>query len=412
METTECQILQRSDVTARAFRHPESKDGAAAWETLHSGASNVFDALYEVLVTSRQLECALDPLYQDLIPSSQIVMLYGRKGSGKNTLLHAKKRVLINAFSHAWDFKLRSWNGTEFIEWCKAMIGTITNMDHPQGPRSLLIYIANLHQFNYLRSGEVVDAFIRLLTTIRFHRELCCRIRVVLTCDESPSQFPGEIMNLIDAKYVMLLPGPMDRVVMALESMALFKTLAQRHLPLLKWNIENNLDAVLNDPNHVLNMFAIQSTGATPKEIHEYLSRSYVMCNKPNANGTTEYGPELFDLLKYDVEGTACITPYNPITKNETIFKYARIVQEGQAAQIGTCTVSDNANVAPHIEDIDREGIIERDEEEEKRRTKRAKMVQPKAIQESIQERIKKQEEALQKAHKDTSLAEQRKRRK
>jgi hypothetical protein len=60
-----------------------------------------------------------------LLPNKQTVMLYGRRGCGKNTLIHATdpsgKRLFLDspAFGEIHDWKMRPWNGAEFAEWAK-----------------------------------------------------------------------------------------------------------------------------------------------------------------------------------------------------------------------------------------------------------------------------------------------------
>lgn len=398
------------DKTSCALRPPHVKSPATLF-----GADEILRVMSKVLVDSRTGHVASSSATQRLLlPVIQIVMLYGRKGSGKNTLLHHEKdgeRIFFAQFARVMDWKMRSWNASQFVLWCHRCVQCLEEMDrqgdnnnnnnnndasYPRGPGSLLILVENIHQLNYLRSGDVVDAFVHLLTTVR-----CCRtrrndIRVVLTCDESPGQFPSEIRSLVDAHYLMPLPGPADRKRIALDLMKTYRECISTmpHMIPLVWDVSLDDADIESDPNHVLNVFAIQSTGTTPYEIHYYMARSFSACYQPRENGTTEYGPALFDILKYDVDGIACITPYNPMTKNAPIYSYADINPETRVhAGVGTVVLSDQTTTMSALPDHAQE-----------KDCKRAKTDQPTGIADAIEERVKQQELLLKKASKAESL--------
>jgi hypothetical protein len=108
---------------------------------------------------------------------------------------------------------MRPWNGSEFVKWaqtCCHRIEVLSRDDshhairaqqsrnfENNAPESLLILIQDIHQLNYYRGGgsngtDPVSALMQLLTTAR----QCLRrdsVRVLLTCGESPGQFPQDI---------------------------------------------------------------------------------------------------------------------------------------------------------------------------------------------------------------------------
>jgi hypothetical protein len=385
-----------------------------------------------------------------LLPNKQTLLLYGRPGCGKNTLIHAVdnvtgRRIFLDkpAFAEIRDWKMRPWNGADFAEWARACVRRIqliendTETHHFRPARSndgesernppvasgaLLILIQDIHQLSYYRgNGEAATALMQLLTTARrcgVHRD---RVRVLLTCSESPGQFPQEIQarkrnrfsffhsfaqDLVDARCYVPLFDAKDRIAFMLNMMREFRMLCAKDTQLSKvsWvDIDLNDKAFLADPDHVLNTLAVYSTGTTPRELHDFMLRSFDACRFPNEDGSTEYSPELFNKLKYDVEGTFCITPYNPSSKNASLLTYAGMDPEVTAKNTRICVLNETGP--------DMSAALEKEPSNKRARVAAAAEGQPKNIHDAIADRVSQQEKLLKNAAKRDKAKADRERR-
>ena len=288
-------VVSPTEGTSRAVR---SKD---TWQPAHLiGADGPIRFLCRHLLTTGNTPDTR------LLPNKQTLLLYGRPGCGKNTLIHAidqetGKRVFLDqpAFSEVRDWKMRPWNGTEFGEWARACCRRIQlienddsahrtraelNVDRTKNPPTgaLLILIQDIHHLLYYRgNGDPATALLQLLTTARRCSVRHDRVRILMTCSESPGQFPQDIQDLIGARCYVPLFEARDRIAFMLQMMREFRALCAKDPTLanVAWvDIDLNDDAFITDPDHILNTLAIYSVGTTPRELHDFMLRSFDAC--------------------------------------------------------------------------------------------------------------------------------------
>jgi hypothetical protein len=120
--------------------------------------------------------------------------------------------------------------------------------------------------------------------------------------------------------------------------------------------------------------------------------RSFDACRYPREEGGTEYSPALFEKLKYDIEGTFCITPYNPSAKNATVLNFANIDPEMTSKNTRICFLDDaGAKLsAPETEAAAAEPPTKRNRGPSEQ--------QPRTIHDAIAARVAQQEKLLKNA--------------
>lgn len=347
------------------------------------------------------------PWNELLLPQSKTLLLFGRRGSGKNTLLNMEDEdggdVFLRhgnddcPFHIVLDWKMRPWNYEDFPRWVAHVISVLDNgsMD------SVLIVLQGIHQLNYLRGGNPVLEMIHLLTAVRAsHRD----VRLVMTCDEKPSQFPQEMQSLIDAQCFMPMMGPADRIAFMRDLMADFYSLCQwdETLKNVQFTIDLSPDAAQKDPDHILNMLAMYSAETTPREMLSFMQRTFAACSTPTADGHTEYNADLIEKLTYKVEGATYITPDNPLAKNEPFYKYIKLDPELSAANTNMCYLNGDK---PAFEGNRRVTALAAEQEADaKRKAKKRvrkdgaddKDKQPAQMQDVIKERVAQQNKLLE----------------
>jgi hypothetical protein len=225
---------------------------------------------------------------------------------------------------------------------------------------------------------------VQLLTAVR----LCPfrdEVRVLLTCAESPGQFPQDIQDLIDARCYVPLLDASDRITFMLALMREFKHLCETVLQNVSWSIDTSDEAVASDPDHVLNTLAVYSAETTPRELYDFMLRSFDACRHPLADGSTEYSAELLNKLKYDVEGVYCVTPYNPESKNAVMRQYANMDPEMTTKNTRICF-------------LNKDGPVLTAEAEPSSKRQRSAAEQPPNVHQAIAERVAQQEKLLKNA--------------
>lgn len=372
-------VQQPSQLTYQVIR-TDVDDADQVDISSFSWCPETINTLRDFLITSR-----CNGIPARVIPPPRVLVLYGRKGSGKATLLHAGRynealgryeRVFVDvAFGWVYAMKLRSWNMEDFELWCKKTAVHIQTTETSNLASSgILIIVSNVHLLAACHSRAPGEALLQLLTTVRRCKKTSDLIRVVLITDESPSLLDPDLKVLIDVQCMMPLPGTPIRIQLALKEMLKFQSVVfARDSPLanVTWSVSTNDADVASDPDHPLQQFAINSVGCTPSEIVRFMQRTFRACSKPLPDGNTEYGAELFQNMYYNLEGAFLITPYNPSSKNEPIFAHARIHGEMPPVNVSSkCVVGKAGPVtmvdAPATEPDAKRSKVENSEIDEK----------------------------------------------
>jgi hypothetical protein len=313
------------------------------------GVDHVISFLEEHL--SRHNRNELDPV---LLPLPQILMLFGRPGSGKRTCLHyvkdrdTNKRVFLES-TFAWvrHFRLREWDDGEFAQWCEAARAIIRTMSNtraeeqqeraqgnifPCGPKSLLLVVGDLHYMNAWHSMHAKFALQNLMQTIRdcsWNRR--DDIRMVLTSGTQPSTFGEAFLSLVDRKCFMGVLSNEDRGALFIYWMHRFYTLRARapELKNLEWSIKLDAESIEQDPGHIVNTLITNSNGCTPREVYEFMTRTFTACSKPVDDGMTDYNSSFIVRMMYeDGQNKRQIVPYNAHTMNSSILQYVNLNPE------------------------------------------------------------------------------------
>ncbi len=363
------------------------------------------------------------------MPLPRTLLLYGRQGSGKTSLLHAiTKDEDTGAMSFRYlekttfdcisDYRLDHFNMDKFSAWADSCIARLRDMElvKEDAPRSFLMLIGNLHKFNYARSAEPLNALLHLLTVVRLFPSTRS-VRVVMLCDESPGQFPSDVHALIDTRVFMAPPDAEARLLMFEHWITRFKQFVDAEkswqtndLSRLGWDVSLEKEDLEQD-THILHTLVVASQGSTPKEIVQFLQRSFSGCRTPNPNGETVYGSAWLESLLHVIDGSIkCITASNPVALNESLMRYAGLHVEDTLIGAKTCFVRKTTVDMPTTpesdddddDDDDADGDVPQNAATNgKKRKKRARAkasFQPPSVQESIRLRAEAQRKKLEQA--------------
>jgi hypothetical protein len=348
------------------------------------------------------------------MPLQRTLMLYGREGSGKTSLLHAPndngdmtfRYLSSSVFDRVYDYRLQHWNVDEFPEWAKRCMLTISQMSvvSESAPRSMLIVVGNLHKFNYVRGGSALNAMLHLLTAVRLFPS-GRSLRLVLLCDESPGQFPGELSALVDARFHVAPPDSDARLSIFQDWIGRFKQFAEREhqcqtnvLAHLGWDLALDAESLEQD-THIIHTLVVASQGNTPREIVQFLQRSFLGCRTPNPSGDTVYCASWLESLLHKVDGAInCITPGNPVALNEAIYKYAGLHVDDNLIGAKPAFVRQAAvQLVDAVEECDDDDKEEEDEVP-KRKKRQKTLLQPPNVREAIRLRAEAQKKQLEQA--------------
>jgi hypothetical protein len=341
-------------------------------------------------------------LSAELLPCKRSLLLYGREGSGKTALLHAgtgeggalkthqRYRYLSsNVFARVRDFRLQHWNMDSFVSWTKECRADMREMqleplpNHMEAPASLLIILGNLHKFNYVRGGDPLNALLHLLSAVRLFPDEG-RVRILMLCDESPGQFPQDLLGLVDAMHFVAPPATDARLAMLLGWTHAFAELSLTcsRLSALVWDLD--LESLADNPSHIMNTLAVASHGCTPREIRAFMRRSFEGVCSPTANGNTVYCAAWLESLLHTVDGNVkCIIAGNPSSLNEKLLAYAGLATEDTLIGARTCFVRQVPDMAPAAPD---------------KPPRRVPVAQPPSVQEALAARLTAQQAQLDKA--------------
>jgi len=354
------------------------------------GAEHVLEFLRRHLITDR---CEMDPV---LLPQAQILMLYGRPGTGKRTCLHyvqdpdSNLRVFLEC-TFAWvkHFRLQEWDDGEFVQWCEQARDLIRQMNvtraeekrnkqqqlaYPSGPESLLLVIGDLHYMNGWRNPEPKFALQNLMQTIKecsYNRR--DDIRMVITCGEAPGKFGERVLSLVDRKCFMGTLSPEDRGAMFIYWMHRFKLLANREprLKKLEWSIKLDVETIEHDPGHVVNNLIRTSNGCTAREVFTFMRRTFDACSCPREDGMTDYSSALIDKMMYvDEQQKQRITPYNTATMNAPILQYTNLDPEIDVRDTNRFIMTADDNAKCEFKRANNNDDNDRNEEEEEEQQK------------------------------------------
>lgn len=327
------------------------------------GVDHVISFLSEHLLRVNRDE--MDPV---LVPLPQILMLYGRPGSGKRTCLHyvrdreTNQRLFLETqFAWVRHFRLREWDDGEFAQWCEDARETVRQMSvtrreeqhnvdqghgWPRGPDSLLLVVGDLHYMSAWHSMQAKFALENLMQTIRdcsYNRR--DDIRMVITCGESPSKFGDAFLSLVDRKCFMGLLSNEDRGALFIYWMHRFYTLRNSNprLKALEWSIKLDAESIEEDPGHVVNTLITNSNGCTPREVYEFMTRTFTACSKPVDDGMTDYNSAFVIRMMYENEqNKRQIVPYNAHTMNSSILQYANLNPEVDLCNVNRFVLGSN----------------------------------------------------------------------
>lgn len=290
----------------------------------------------------------------DLLPDTPVAMLYGREGSGKTALVnHVLYSVPNQADFHMHDFCLQRWNMADFGRWIVHRFSdlaeiqreeeSLTRAQTPRFTKPVIILIGGLQRFSSVRGqDDVFTTLLHFLTQVRLFK-YSRMVRVLLLCDESPGQFPQELLTLIDKTHLMTPPGPDARIAIFVSWMKRFQQEASLNPMVhnLGWDIDLAASAIEEDAAHIIHTLVVASTGCTPREIRRFMRRTFAGCASPKESGDTVYNAAWIESLLNKLEGNIpSITPSNAALLNEPCFKYAGLGVADFTAQLGTNTKS------------------------------------------------------------------------
>lgn len=354
-----------------------------------------------------------DRLGHDFYPEDTAFMLFGRKGSGKSSLLCHEQLGLpvlgdsfvASNFDILFDWTMQPWNWPHFPAWVDNCINVVTKGVHEA--YRILFLIKNIDELHSLQSSPPENALMKL---IAFTKTKPRFLKVLVTSNTTPGKFHGDLLRLFDSKIYAGLPKPADRTRMVKERFAAFKRVCEK-TPELKdvtWSVTFDSDDVSKDPDHIINTIVTCSADTTPAELHEFMMRIFQACRYPKPDGSTEICDDFINKLFYDVEGVKCIVPYNPTKWNKEFFDYVHqdpecTSQDTRMCIIGASRAKDDEEDEALVNDVrlqqtDIEAEMDKPLDKSKKRGRvNDQDQQPMSVQEALAKRIADQEERLRK---------------
>lgn len=183
------------------------------------------------------------------VPTQNSLLLYGRKGAGKSTILHKLengKRAFLGSFDQVVGWKLRPWDRVDafdnFIADTIIRAGDVHDAYavahhsaegelHRSGSRrqNMVIVIWNIHHLATTRDQSCMFQLARLLSAVRIqaanvtHAKGNGAVKIVMTSDVPPSQLPAELRCMIDAEQYVGNMEAQERRSFLLEHMRNFQ---------------------------------------------------------------------------------------------------------------------------------------------------------------------------------------------
>ncbi len=370
-----------------------------------------------------------------MVASKRVLLVFGREGSGKTTLLllqhrHIAQQLLQRGIAKrvfVRDFRLQHWNADEFVPWVKSCLDDVDRMvsafhkGASDAPHALHIFVAGLHRFVQMRGNDAAfNALLHLVARVRMFPAMAGagdEVKLVLLCDESPGQFPRDLLDNVDVMHLLRPPEAEVRLHMVCQWMQAFKlgheyaVHRNTKLALLQWDVDMDPEAIAADPNHIVNRLVVCSAGCTPREIATFMRRTFEGCSSPSESGDTVYGPAYIESLLYSVEGgLKLITPHNPATLNESTFKYAGLTQGAilpPSAVSSTCFCSSAATTIGDQLIGAKKGFVravpssqQQPQSSPQNQPLAPAQLQPASVNDALASRVAEQEEKLQSAAK------------
>jgi hypothetical protein len=257
-------------------------------------------------------------LDEHIRPPRPTLMLFGREGSGKRTIL--REMGIANLFQKVLAFDLQQWTYSQFIEWATET-ATLLEGDVEC---STLITINNLSELIAIKAGHVrsvlEDALTRLLICVR-GRVFAHPVYVILLNNDSPGKLGRSIMQHIDYECYVPLPRAESRRVIFERFLDEARAYCVDQLPHISFDIsEESLGTLVAASFHT-----------TPREILRFIQLCVETCDKIDESEAI-IGIELFEMLT-NRKGTHLITDYDPLSLCESINGYLKIRGADQVEQ-------------------------------------------------------------------------------
>lgn len=140
------------------------------------------------------------------------LMLFGKKGAGKKTLVDA----FVGQFSHTIGFAMEDFNVAEFVEWVDS---TVSKLEKNVSTRALskrslkptLVVVEGIDIVPHCQSPIPEHKLRKLLYHVRALGQRGHPIFIICTCNESPGRLAREISLMIDYECYVPPPSEEDR---------------------------------------------------------------------------------------------------------------------------------------------------------------------------------------------------------
>lgn len=319
------------------FLYSHMELGPNSWNEL-IGATHTLDFLEKHTV----VPCRTPSVWSTpRMPTERVLMLFGRKGSGKKTIVdhwlashRHKKGPDFDAVKFHWE----AWNHDGFLAWADEMMSDMLSIDDNDGDKddhdrysTMIIVIHGVQMLNYLHASQYETKLMKLLYAVRSDRRLP-HVFVIMTCDESPGKFHKELRRLIDYECYVPPPEPAERKMFFRRWVAEFKAHCDENIP-LRHAVDFDVD--LEDEDGIIATLCTSSAGCNPHEIHVFLEQAFRACINPrithaesagkgfdsvdNNFAVTEFSDELLMSLIKTHKNRMFITDYDPLEANKGI---------------------------------------------------------------------------------------------
>lgn len=231
------------------------------------------------------------------------LMLFGKKGSGKKTLIDA----FVGQFSQTIGFAIEDFNVAEFVEWVES---TVSDLEETVSNRALvkkslnptLVVIEGIDIIPHCQSPIPEHKLRKLLKHVSVLGKRGHPIFIICTCNESPGRLASQVSLMID--YECYIPPPSEE-----DRGELFKFFVESWIRAI--GTKDDLKGITMDLTpEDYELLVSLSGNCAPGDIWTFCQNMFHAVCRPGEEVSLD-GNLIQTLIKH-TEAGPCIMPYDP----------------------------------------------------------------------------------------------------